>query len=128
MVQLRTLQDHLPKLRSTSRVPELAALLLAVGPLSSHQIERVFSASRLGVRDMLGKLTAAKVLSRERVNGTFLHSIALDAPYPTVNQTQAAKSPFSREALDEFDAAMAAADAVLARSRWTGPSEADDED
>ena len=128
LVQLRTLEDHLPKLRSTSRAPELAALLLAAGPLSSHQIERVLSASRLGVRDMLGKLAAAKVLSRDRINGTYLHSIALDAPYPTLNQTQAATSPFSREALDEFDAAMAAADAALARSGWTGPSDADDED
>ena len=127
LVQHRMLVDHLPKLRSSSRAPELAALLLAVGPLSSRQIEHVLAASRLGVRDMLGKLAKAKLLSKERINGTYLHSIALDAPCPTVPQTQASPSPFSQEALDEFDAAMAAADAVLARSGRTGPSHSDAE-
>ncbi len=128
IAQLRTLEDHLPKLRSTSHVPELAALLVAAGPLSSHQIERILAASRLGVRDMLGKLAKAKILSRERINGTYLYSITLGGPYPTVRQDQAIPSPFSREALDEFDAAMAAADAVLARSGWTGPLAVDDDD
>ena len=118
VLQLRTLEDRLPKVRNTSRVPDLAALLLAVGPLSSHQIERVLSASRLGVREMLGKLAEAKVLRKERINGTYLHDVILDAPKKTVRSAQTTPSPFTKAALDEFDAAMAAADAVLARSGW----------
>lgn len=124
VTQLRSLGDRLPKLRRTSRVPELAALLLAVGPLSSHQIVRVLAASRLGVSDMLGKLAEAKVLSKERINGTYLHSIVLDAADKAARSAQTTRLPFSRAALDEFDAAMAAADAVLARSgRETGETD-----
>jgi len=118
LVQLRTLEDRLPKLRSTSRAPELAGLLLAVGPLSSHQIQRVLAASRLGVRDMLGKLAGAKVLRKERINGTYLYSIALDFPEKNARGAQTTPLPFSKATLDEFDAAIAAADAVLARSGW----------
>ena len=65
---------------------------------------------------MLGKLAEAKVLSKERINGTYLHSIVLDAADKAARSAQTTRLPFSRAALDEFDAAMAAADAVLARS------------
>ena len=68
------------------------------------------------MRDMLGKLAKAKLLSKERINGTYLHSIALDAPCPTVPQTQASPSPFSEEALDEFDIDPAQLDLEITES------------
>ncbi len=125
--QLRALGERLPSLRSSSRAPELAALLLAVGPLSSCQIMRVLGASRLGVRGMLDKLAEAQVLLKERVNGTFLYSAALNIPDIAGHSVQKSPMAFSKAALDEFDAAMAAADAVLARSGRAGLSDTEPE-
>lgn len=120
LVQHRMLEDRLPHLRSSSRVRELAALLLAVGPLSSRQIERVLGASRLGVRDMLGKLANAKLLSKEPINGTHLYSILVDGSLPAMRRTTAAPLIVNQDVIDEFDAAMASADAVLGRLRLAG--------
>lgn len=112
------------KQRATSRAPHLYALLRSLGPLRSAQIERLLSASRLGVRLMLRTLDEARVIEAQTISGAKLYTarpfIAAENP---VHTQDARPASFSAAALAEYDASMTEIDALLARYPSSEPQD-----
>ncbi|MGF7155365.1 hypothetical protein [Novosphingobium gossypii] len=99
--------------RSTSRAPELFALLAGFGPLRSVQIETMLGASRLGVRGMIASLANAGLVGRTKVGGAILFN-AVAAGSNVCERPSTSSSPaFSSAALDEYEASLSAIDRLL---------------
>ncbi|PZO88826.1 MAG: hypothetical protein DI623_11905 [Sphingomonas sanxanigenens] len=111
----QALADRYRAKRANSRVPQLYGLLASFGPLRSSQIEAVLGVTRLGVRKMLEALSEAGDLAIETVSGVKLYSVTRGRP--SVPPTALADEPsqFSSEAIEDYDAALAKIDALLAR-------------
>lgn len=105
--------------RSTSRVPALYALLAGFGAMRSAQVERLLGVSRLGLRKMLSTLEEDGCVSRTTIGGVHLYSAA--RPRSGIEAPPLPASPFTPDALVEFDAAMDEVDALLARLRPNDP-------
>jgi len=101
--------------RTNSRAQQLYGLLSGFGPLRSSQIEAVLGATRLGVRTMLAALADGGDLAVETLSGVKLYSVMRGRP--AVAPTPLADDPvrFSSEAIEDYDAALARIDALLAR-------------
>lgn len=109
--------DALLERRRSSRAPALFEMLAGFGPLRSSQIERIIGASRLGVRGMLDTLEAAGLVERSKVNGAILfeaRALLTDGSNPAEAKEQ--ETTFSGEALDEYEASLAAIDRLLSRT------------
>lgn len=109
------LADRYRAKRANSRVPQLYGLLAGFGPLRSSQIEAVLGVTRLGVRKMLDALSEAGDLAIETLSGVKLYSVTRGRP-PVVSAPLADEpGRFSGEAIEDYDAALARIDALLAR-------------
>ena len=111
------MSQRLGGVRSTSRAPNLYALLAGFGPLRPHQIEQACRVSKNGARELVKTLGEAKLAIAER-HGT---QVLIRAGGPVEDQTSsslaASQLPaLSPASLDEFDSAMADIDRLLARS------------
>lgn len=119
VVEARDTRQHLADRyrakRANSRVPQLYGLLAGFGPLRSSQIEAVLGVTRLGVRKMLDALSEAGDLAIETLSGVKLYSVTRGRP-PVVSAPLADEpGRFSGEAIEDYDAALARIDALLAR-------------
>lgn len=111
----QALADRYRAKRANSRVPQFYGLLAGFGPLRSSQIQAVLGVTRLGVRKILEALSEAGDLAIETVSGVKLYSVTRGRP--SVPPTALADEPsqFSSEAIEDYDAALAKIDALLAR-------------
>ncbi len=101
--------------RANSRAPQLYSLLFGFGSLRSSQIEAVLGVTRLGVRNMLDALSDEGDLAIETLSGVKLYSVTRAKP-PVVAAALADETGrFSSEAIEDYDAAIAGIDALLAR-------------
>ena len=109
------LADRYRAKRTNSRAQQLYGLLSGFGPLRSSQIEAVLGATRLGVRTMLTTLAEAGDLAIETLSGVKLYSVTRSRP--PVPPPALADEPgrFSSDAIEDYDAALAQIDALLAR-------------
>lgn len=99
--------------RSTSRAPELFAMLAGFGPLRSSQVETMLGVSRLGVRGMIASLTNAGLVERSKVGGAILfNAVAVGSNICERPSTSSAPA-FSPAALDEYEASLSAIDRLL---------------
>ena len=109
------LADRYSTKRANSRARQLYGLVSGFGPLRSSQIEAVLGATRLGVRTMLAALSQAGDLAVETLSGVKLYSVTRTrAPIAPSARTDE-PGHFSSEAIEDYDAALAKIDALLAR-------------
>ena len=94
---------------------QLYGLLSGFGPLRSSQIEAVLGATRLGVRTMLAALSAEGDLGVETLSGVKLYSVTRTRAPLAPSALSEEPGHFSSEALEDYDAALAQIDALLAR-------------
>lgn len=111
----RDLADRYSGKRASSRAPQLYGLLSGFGPLRSSQIEAVLGATRLGVRTMLAALSQAGDLTIETLSGVKLYSVTHTRAPLAPSALTDEPGHFSSEALEDYDAALAQIDALLAR-------------
>lgn len=98
--------------RSTSRAPDVLALLSGFGAMRSAQIERVLKATRLGVRGMVQLLLTAGEIEQTTVSGAHLYAVRTH-PSDRLGITAPLEEAFSDDAMDEYDASMAQIDRLL---------------
>ncbi|MCX7283316.1 MAG: hypothetical protein NTX28_04590, partial [Novosphingobium sp.] len=121
----RRLASCQPGKRRSSRAPALLDVLAGFGPLRSSQLEGLLGVTRLGLRTMLDAVSTAGLLDRTTLAGVHLYAINLDARARDHGDDVCDLSTFSAATLDEYDAAMADIDALLARSGVTVEEDAD---
>lgn len=128
IVEARALADQHDAVRvarrSSSRVPELFALLAGFGTMRSSQLACLLGASRLGLSKMLGHLDDVGVLRRSTIASVHLYSIVPGRSDDETTREPPTPLMLSSGAVAEYDAAMAHAEAVLARIG----ADSDDED
>lgn len=109
------IRERCSSLRSSSRAPVLARHLAGFGALRSDQIERVLGVSRVGVHGMVVNLRQFGLVATTKVSGIKLH--AFKANTSTDEHVRSAQpqpwTGLSKAALNEFDDAMKAIDAIL---------------
>lgn len=105
----------LAHLRSTSRAPAILAVLAGIGPLTRLQIAQGFAISRQGVDGIVDVLAAAGLVERDRGVVTLASWNSAEAPPARAPEPLVALS-----SLAEVDAALAALDALLAKSNRSG--------
>ncbi|MEP3145452.1 hypothetical protein [Qipengyuania citrea] len=112
-------RERCASLRSSSRAPSLARHLAGLGALRSDQIERVLGLSRAGVHGMIASLRRLGLVSSTKVSGVKLHAFVVNTP--TGEHVRSGRptplASLSTAALDEFDGAMKAVDAILTKSQ-----------
>lgn len=101
--------------RSSSRLPALFELFAGFGGLRIAQLELLLGATRLGVRKMLDTLKASGVLTRTTLAGVHLYDIKRARGLAEAGVTPPSTFALSSGAVADYDAAMAHADALLAR-------------
>jgi len=111
----RDLADRYSARRANSRARQLYAVLSGFGPLRSSQIEAVLGATRLGVRTMLSALSQAGDLAIETLAGVKLYSVTRTRVSVVTAALAEEPGRFSSEAIEDYDAALARIDALLAR-------------
>jgi len=113
------IRQRCSSLRSSSRAPLLARYLSGLGALRSDQMERVLSVSRTGVHGMIATLRALGLVATTQVSGISLHGFVANTP--TGERVRLGRptplAGLSKAALDEFDGAMTAVDAILTKNQ-----------
>lgn len=111
------LERPVPGTRITSRAPAVFEMLAGFGPMRSRQIEKAWGISRLGVRNVVGSLNARGILGRTTIAGSHLYSVSIENEALASNGLGAEHIAFSDEAVDEYEASMAALDELLTRNK-----------
>lgn len=111
------IEHRAPGRRSTSRAPGLYAMLAGYGALRSRQIEAMLGATRIGVRGMLANLDEMGLIARMTIAGSHLNAVSGQRPPPLPAAATAAS--FSAEALNDYEASLAAIDRLLERGSST---------
>lgn len=112
----RHLEESHPGKRRSSRAPALLELLAGFGPMRAAQLEALAGVTRLGLRTMLEAIDTAGLLGRTTLAGVHIYSVNFDTRVKHDGVDCAALPTFTPAALDEYDAALADIDALLARS------------
>lgn len=110
--QAQFIEPRPPQFRSSSRAPDLFALIAGFGPLRSSQLETMLSASRLGIRSMTSALEEAHLIDWRRIAGSHLFEARLHLERSS-SVAVISEAAFSPAALDEFEASLAALDRLL---------------
>jgi len=116
--QVGVMHELLGHLRSSARAPQVWMLLAGFAPLGLDQLAAAFGVSRRGTYAIGDALVAAGMARRETIKGKVL--LIAEEPHRNAKTTPAPLVP-SRPSpvLDEFDAAMADIDRLLAKPNTT---------
>ncbi|WP_159979545.1 MULTISPECIES: hypothetical protein [unclassified Novosphingobium] len=108
--------ERLAGQRTTSRAPALFELLAGFGPMRSAQIESALGATRIGVRGMVVTLEDRGMIARSTIAGSHLHALVAGTFSGPAEIEEGTLSPFTAQALADFEASMAHVDSLLGGS------------
>ncbi|WP_103727530.1 hypothetical protein [Novosphingobium sp. HII-3] len=112
--QAARMHSAIGHLRSNARAPHAWNVLAGFAPLGVEQMVSAFGVSRRGTYAIADALVGAGLARRHKVKGMVL-LVAIE-PHEQPSPRDDALSPSLAPALAEFDAAMAAVDALLVQS------------